>query len=101
MLGTSKFNGGKICDLQIQGRDAISGSSKVSSLVSRVIRSIHSVSLSTGFPATLTKLIQYLFPEKSGRLCPRCVPARLTDSPFGRQRTSSQTTSSSLKLGQP
>lgn len=46
-------------------------------------------------------LMQYLFPLLSGRLWPRCVPSNDTVSPFGRQRTFSQTTSSSRKLGQP
>ena len=45
--------------------------------------------------------MQYLLPDLSGRLCPRCVPAVETASPFTRQRTFSQTTSSSLNEGQP
>ena len=55
----------------------------------------------TGLPATLTKLIQYLFPLESGKLCPKCVPSKLTHSPSPKHRTLSHTTSSSLKLGHP
>ena len=52
-------------------------------------------------PAMLTRLIQYLLPERSGKLCPKCVPVRDTVSPFLRHRTLSQTTSSSRKEGHP
>lgn len=49
---------------------------------------------STGLPATQTKLMQYLLPFRSGRLCPRWVPSTLTVSPFIRTLTYSQFTSS-------
>jgi hypothetical protein len=55
-----------------------------------------------GFPATETKLIQYLFPLVSGRLWPRCVPAVLTVSPLlFKTLTLSQITSESRNEGQP
>ena len=55
-----------------------------------------------GFPATETRLIQYRFPEKSGRLCPRWVPSKLTASPLFKTRTPlSHTTSLSLNEGHP
>lgn len=38
-------------------------------------------------PATDTKLIQYLFPLRSGRLCPKWVPSTETVSPSGSTRT--------------
>lgn len=56
---------------------------------------------STEFPATETRLIQYLEPFPSGKLWPKCVPSTLTVSPFFNTRTLSQTTSSSLNDGQP
>ena len=40
-----------------------------------------------GCPAMETKLIQYLLPFPSGKLCPKCVPSILTVSPFGKIRT--------------
>lgn len=73
---------------------------------------------SAGVPAQDTRLMQYLqkrqkkfknlnikwriyrfFLAPSGILWPRCVPAVLTHSPFSKQRTFSQTTSWSRKLG--
>jgi len=49
----------------------------------------------------LTRLMQYLLPLRSGRLCPRWVPVRETVSPFLRARTASQLTSWSLNDGHP
>ena len=53
------------------------------------------------WPATETRFIQYLLPLRSGKLCPKCVPTNDTASPLARHLTFSQTTSSSLKDGQP
>ena len=52
-------------------------------------------------PAIETRLMQYLFPDLSGKLWPRWVPVKLTVSPFFKALTLSQTTSESLNEGHP
>merc|ERR1711908_250986 len=54
-----------------------------------------------GRPAIEIRLMQYLLPERSGRLWPRCVPVVLTVSPSRRTRVFSHTTSWSRKDGHP